>query len=380
VTKPAEFDQRRLLAGEGLAVHKVQALVVSSAANIRYLSGFTGSNGLMLLLPERVVLFTDPRYKLQAASETAERPLRRFRAANVRERSCFPVEVRAERGSLLLAAATWIRRKSLRRIGYEKNNISHQSFLALEDPLPASARLIPVASLVETLRMVKSPGEIDLIRRSVQTNSEAFAQTLALVRPGVTEIDLAAELEYRMRRLGAEKPAFDSIVAFGPRSAFPHASPTRNKLAKNSLILMDMGAMRDGYASDMTRMAFLGRPGTKVRKLHKAVLEAQLAALAAVREGVTAESIDRTARRVLRAHGLDRAFVHATGHGLGLEIHEMPRLGKGDQTPLRAGMAVTVEPGVYLQELGGVRIEDTVAVTRTGCEILTATPKELVVI
>jgi Xaa-Pro aminopeptidase len=361
VTQQTEFDQRRHRAGEALAAHKVQALVVSSAANIRYLCGFTGSNGLMLLLPEQVVLFTDPRYGLQAASETS-------------------VKVHVERGSLLLAAGKWIRRKSIRRIGYQKNNISHQSFLALEDPLPGNARLRPVASLVETLRMVKSAGEIDLIRRSVQTNSEAFSQTLALIRPGITEIDLAAELEYRMRRLGAEKPAFDSIVAFGPRSAFPHASPTRNRLAKSGLLLVDMGAMRDGYASDMTRMVFLGRPGTKVRKLHKAVLEAQLAALAAVREGVTAESIDRTARRVLRAHGLDRAFVHATGHGLGLEIHEMPRLGKGDQTPLRAGMAVTVEPGVYLQELGGVRIEDTVAVTRTGCEILTATPKELVVI
>ena len=337
------------------------AMLVTRMHNIRYLSGFTGSNGLMLLLPERAVLFTDPRYKLQAASETA-------------------VEVRTERGSLLLAAAAWIRRKSLRRIGYEKSNLSHQAFLALENPAPGSARLTPIANLVETLRMVKSPDEIDLIRRSVQTNSEAFSQALALVRPGIAEIDLAAEIEYRMRRLGAEKPAFDSIVAFGLRSALPHASPTRNKLAKNGLLLIDMGAMRDGYASDMTRMAFLGRPGARIRELYKAVLEAQLAALEAVRDGVTAEAIDRTARRVLRAHGLDRAFVHATGHGLGLEIHEMPRLGKGDETPLRAGMAVTIEPGVYLQELGGIRIEDTVAVTRTGCEVLTATPKELAVI
>ncbi len=135
--------------------------------------------------------------------------------------------------------------------------------------LPGSARLIPIASLVETLRMVKSPGEIGLIRRSVQTNSEAFAQALALVRPGITEIDLAAELEYRMRRLGAEKPAFESIVAFGPRSAFPHASPTRNRLAKSGLLLIDMGAMREGYASDMTRMAFLGRPSAKIRKLYE---------------------------------------------------------------------------------------------------------------
>jgi Xaa-Pro aminopeptidase len=369
-----EHDQRRVLAGEALAEHKVQALVVSSAANIRYLSGFTGSNGLLLLLPERAVLFTDPRYGLQAASET------RFRTATARERSHVPIEVRTERGPLLPAAAKWLGRKRLRRIGYEKNHISHRSFLALDDILPSPARLTPIADLVETLRMIKSPGELDLIRRSVQTNSEAFAQTLALVRPGVSEIDLAAELEYRMRRLGAEKPAFDSIVAFGLRSAFPHASPTRNMLGKSGLLLIDMGAMLDGYASDMTRMAFLGRPSAKIRNLHKAVLEAQLAAIDAVRDGVTAESIDRIARRVLRGHGLDRAFVHATGHGLGLEIHEMPRLGKGAKTPLRAGMAVTIEPGVYLQRLGGIRIEDTVAVTRTGCEVLTPTSKELAVI
>ena len=357
----SEHAQRRCLASEHLAERKADALVITSLANVRYLTGFTGSNGLVLLLRDRALLFTDPRYGLQAAGET----------------DC---KVHVERGPLNLAAAALLRRKALRRIGYEKGNLSHNSYLALDDRLPVSARLIPVEGLVENLRMVKSPAEMALIRRSVLTNSEAFSQTIPLVRPGVTELDLAAELEFRMRRLGAEKPSFESIVAFGPRSALPHASPTANRLTAGSLVLIDMGAFQDGYASDMTRMAYLGRPSARIRRLYRAVLEAQLAALAVVREGVTAETVDRAARRALARYDLERAFVHSTGHGLGLEIHEMPKLGRKDKTRLQAGMAVTIEPGVYLQELGGIRIEDTVAVTRDGCEILTPTSKELVVI
>jgi Xaa-Pro aminopeptidase len=225
--------------------------------------------------------------------------------------------------------------------------------------------------------MVKSPQEIDLIRRSVLLNSEAFERAIRRVRPGMSEMDLASELEYQMRRLGAEKPAFETIVASGARSAMPHAGPTSKLLARNELLLVDMGAVRDGYSSDMTRMAFLGRPGPKIRQLYRAVLEAQEAARAAVREGVTAEQVDRAARSVLKAHGLDRAFLHSCGHGLGLEVHESPRLGRGDRTRLKAGMAVTLEPGVYLQEFGGIRIEDTVVVARSGCEVLTPTPRKL---
>ena len=357
----AEYQQRRRLAAEGLAARKLDTLVVTSLANVRYLTGFTGSNGLVLLFPDRAVLFTDPRYTLQAAAETG-------------------CKVRVERGSLLPAAAKWLRRRSARRIGYEKNNISHQSFLALEDHLPGRCRAIPVDDLVESLRMIKSPREMELIRRSVLLNSQAFAQTFPLVRPGVSETDLAAELEYRMRRLGAEKPAFETIVAFGSRSALPHASPSPNRLTSRGLLLIDAGAVWQGYSSDMTRTVFLGRPSAKIRSLYRAVLEAQLAALAAVREGATAGAVDRAARRVLQKHGLEPAFVHSTGHGLGLEIHEIPRLGRNDKTRLRAGMAVTIEPGVYLQGLGGIRIEDTVAVTRSGCDVLTPTSKELAVI
>ena len=195
----------------------------------------------------------------------------------------------------------------------------------------------------------------------------------------MTENDLAAEIEYQMRLAGAEKAAFETIVAAGPNSAQPHAQPSSEVLGNNRLLLIDMGAMQAGYASDMTRMLHLGKPGQRARKLYKAVLEAQLAGISAVRENTTAGAVDRSTRQVLKAHGYDELFVHSTGHGLGLEIHEQPRVGKKDKTVLKAGMVITIEPGAYIEGFGGVRIEDTVLVTKTGCEVLTPTAKELIV-
>jgi Xaa-Pro aminopeptidase len=228
--------------------------------------------------------------------------------------------------------------------------------------------------------MIKSPEEVARIRCSVLTNSQAFANTVPAIRPGVSESSIAAEVEYQMRRLGAERSAFDTIVAFGARSALPHAQPTAGQLSNNELVLIDMGSCQDGYMSDMTRVLFLGRPSTRVRKMYRAVAKAQLAALDAVRAGVTAGQVDRQARKVLESEGLGKEFVHSTGHGLGLEIHEPPRLGKRDKTRLEAGMAITIEPGAYIRGFGGIRIEDTVLVTKTGCEVLTPTSKELMLL
>src|SRR5258708_2037972 len=196
----------------------------------------------------------------------------------------------------------------------------------------------------------------------------------------MTETELAAELEYQMRRRGAEKPSFDTIVAAGTRTALPHAQPTRHPFGNHEMILIDMGATQDGYTSDMTRMVFLGNPDAKTRKMYDAVLQAQLSAIAAVREGVMAQRVDRAARESLQSKDLEKQFVHSTGHGLGLEIDEAPRLGKKDKTRLVAGMVITIEPGVYIEGTGGIRIEDTVLVTRTGCEVLTPTPKELLLL
>jgi Xaa-Pro aminopeptidase len=196
----------------------------------------------------------------------------------------------------------------------------------------------------------------------------------------MTERDLAAEIGYRMRRLGADGEAFETIVASGERSALPHAHPTSRPIQPNQLLLVDMGATVAGYASDMTRTHVVGKPTAEARRMHKAVLESQLAAIDSIRPGVSCASVDRAARSVLRAHRLNDLFIHSTGHGLGLEIHEAPRLGRKERAKLEPGMAITIEPGVYAEGLAGVRIEDTVVVTSSGCEVLTPTGKELVVL
>jgi len=356
-----EFEARRERLAEALTARGAGALLVSAAPNVRYLTGFTGDNAMLLVLPGKAILFTDPRYSIQAAQQ-----------ASCRVRIC--------KGPLADGVATAARRLGAVRIAYEPDRMTCAAFDALQARLPMKASLEPQHGMVEELRMVKSAAELALIRRSVDLNSRAFELAVRRVRPGMTERDLAAEIEYRMRRLGAEKPSFETIVAGGRRSALPHAQPTAAPLRTGQLVVIDMGAFVDGYASDMTRMLFLGTPGARVKRVYAAVLEAQLAAIDAVRAGVPACKVDAAARRVLRAHGFERAFVHSTGHGLGLEIHEPPRLGKRDKTILQPGMAITIEPGVYLENFGGIRIEDTVEVTAAGCRILTPTPKELRVI
>ncbi len=286
--------------------------------------------------------------------------------------------VRTVKGPLTAAAAAVVARMKLRRVGFERRGISWASHASLESQLGRSAQLVPVDDAVEQARMVKSPDEIASIRKSVVLNSEALSRSLKRFKTGMLELQLAAELEYQMRRLGAGGPAFDTIVAAGARTALPHAQPSAAPIGRDQLLLVDMGATVDGYASDMTRVFFTGTPGSRVRTMYRAVLEAQEAAIDAVRPGATAGSVDRTARAVLEKHGMGRAFVHSTGHGLGLQIHEPPRLGRSDRTKLQPGMAITIEPGVYYPGTGGIRIEDTVLVTDTGCEILTPTTKEFV--
>lgn len=345
---------------------KIDALLVSSLPNVRYLSGFTGSNGMVILEPEKMTLFTDPRYTLQAAQEAQQAKL--------------PTSVVIARSYLWEAVTTAIKRKKLRRIGFEKSKITFETHRAIKDKLALAEGLEPIGDVIEALRMVKTEDEIARIRLSVLTNSKAFMKVAAKVRPGQSESHIAAEIDYQMRRMGADGTAFETIVASGPRTAFPHARPTARKADRDELILIDMGASQNGYMSDMTRMLFLGKPGRQVSSMYAAVLEAQLAAVAAVREGVSTKQVDQAAREVLKAADLEKAFIHSTGHGLGLEIHEPPRVGRKDKTKLKAGMVITIEPGAYVEGVGGVRIEDTVLVTKTGCEVLTPTSKELMVL
>lgn len=354
-----EIEQRRFTLSARLPELKIDALLVSSPANVRYLTGYAGSNGILLLTGSDSHFFTDPRYAIEATR-------------------LITAKVHVEKKSLLVGATAVVKRKGLKRIGFESTWTRYEDYLKLKEELVLGAGLHPIGRIIEEQRMVKSPSELDLIRRSVATNSEAYSKTIRRVHAGARESDIAAELDYQMRALGAGKAAFETIVASGPRTALPHAHPTTHRLGENELLLIDMGASQDGYASDMTRVAHTGTPPKRILRLYKAVLEAQLAAVRCVKAGVTTGDVDAAARNVLKRHELDSAFIHSTGHGLGLEIHEPPRIARKDKTKLQAGMAITIEPGAYIDGVGGIRIEDTVLVTEHGCEVLTQTPKDFI--
>jgi Xaa-Pro aminopeptidase len=354
-----EFEQRRRNVAAALNGAKVDALLVSSPASIRYLTDYAGSNGLVLITPSEEHFFTDPRYGLEATQK-------------------ITCKVHVCTRQLIDEVASLMKRRRWKQVGFEPAWMNVAQHQRLNGALPSGSRLIPTGNVVEDLRAVKSPAEVAKIRRSVNLNSEAYARTLRRIRAGVREQEIAAELDFQMRVLGAEKTAFDTIVASGARSALPHAHPTAHRVAPNELLLIDMGATLDGYCSDMTRVAFLGTASRQVKQLYRAVLDAQSAALREVRSGVPVAKVDLAARNVLKRHNLDKAFVHSTGHGLGLEIHETPKLGKKEKTKLKTGMVITIEPGVYLEGQCGIRIEDTVLVTENGCQIMTPTSKELV--
>jgi Xaa-Pro aminopeptidase len=355
----AEIEQRRSDIASRLPEIKANALLVSSPANIRYLSGYTGSNGLILLLAAETHFFTDPRYEISA-------------------RQNVPGHVHVVKGPLITGVIQVIKRKRLKKIAFESAWTQFEAYQRLKEELPLGASLVPAGRVIEERRMLKSRAEIDIIRRSVNLNSQAYARVLKRLRPGVRELDVAAEIEFQMKMLGAEKPSVDTIIAAGAHSALPHSHPSAHQIGAKELLLIDMGASLEGYASDMTRVTHLGEPPKRIREMYRAVLESQMAGIAAVRNGVTAGKVDSATRNVLKKYKLDKAFVHSTGHGLGLEIHEPPRLGKHDKTPLRAGMTITIEPGVYIEGVAGVRIEDTVLVTQNGCEVLTPTSKDFI--
>lgn len=351
-------ENRRASAVSLLVEPKLEALLVTNLHNVRYLTGFTGSNGAVLLFPaEPAILFTDPRYTVQSQQEV----------------NC---RVRIARGPMTKSILREIDRTGVRRVGFEKDNLTVAQLESIQKDLPGRVQLDATTGLIERLRMIKDAGEIERIRASVVANSRALDTALKRFKTGMREAELAAEIDYQNRRLGAEGPSFDTIVAAGDRSALPHARAGASKIGPG-ILLIDMGAFRDGYASDMTRMVHIGPATTKYKRAYRAVLEAQLAAIDAVKPGVVTSAVDRAARSTLKSRGLEREFVHSTGHGLGLEIHEAPRIGRKDKTKLEAGMTITIEPGIYIEGWGGIRIEDTVLVTANGCDVLTPTSKAL---
>jgi Xaa-Pro aminopeptidase len=342
-----------------LSQHRADALLVTHLPNIRYLCGFSGSSAILLVESSRATLFTDSRYTLQAREEVDD------------------AAVSIVRHGLLRGVGEALKRlRGRMRLGFSPAQLTVAQKDALRSFAGARVRWVPLPGEVETLRAIKDAGELALMREAAILISDIWTAALRHVRPGVSELAVAAELERAMKLRGASGPSFETIVASGSRSAWPHAQPTPKLLKKNELVVLDQGAILRGYCSDMTRTVFLGRPAGRVRSLYSAVLEAQQAAKAAIRPGAKASDLDSAARKVLRRLGCVRHFTHSTGHGLGMEVHEMPRLGAHEDTLLEQGMVITVEPGVYIEGLGGIRIEDEVVVTAQGAEDLTRASRE----
>jgi Xaa-Pro aminopeptidase len=353
---------RRLRAS--LGGHKLDLLLVAHLPNIHYLCGFTGSAAALLVANRGAILFTDGRYRTQAKEEVNG------------------ARIVIAHKSPLVAAAGWLaaERRSSTPVGIEPESITAGMRDRLTSVLKGRARLRSAPPLVERARMVKDAAEILRIRRAVELGASLFHIARKKIRPGVTEVEVAAAMEYEARCAGAEGMSFPTILASGKRSAIVHGRASGARIPGRGFVVCDFGVILAGYCSDRTRTVHVGRPSGEARRLYDAVLEAQQAAIAAVRPGATAAEVDGAARRVLRKRKLIGYFTHSTGHGLGLEIHEAPRLAEGQTQKLEPGMVITIEPGAYVPGKWGVRIEDVVLVTPSGREVLTPTNKELVII
>jgi len=357
------FAQRRRALKKLIDDADLRALVVTQPASWYYLTGFTGEAGALVVSAHSTTIVTDSRFTEQARREAPG------------------VRVLQQAGGLSTSVGEFLKILAGRgrsKVGFPAGHLTVAQLQAMKRAAGRRVRFAPAEGYVEGLRGRKDAQELAVMRRAAALADKVMSKALKLLKPGVRELEIAAEIEYQMRLLGASGPAFETIVAFGERSAFPHARPTDKRLKKNELVVLDMGAILAHYCSDITRTVVVGKASPKVRAWHKAVQEARTAAVAAVRAGVTCGEVDAAARQVLAGHRLDRYFTHSTGHGLGIEVHEDPRVAKGQKQKLEPGNVVTIEPGVYVPGVGGIRIEDDVAVHSGETEVLTRSPRDII--
>lgn len=347
-----------------LARRDLDAMIVTQPENRAYLSGFTGTDATLLITAAAAHLATDARYIEQAAAQAPEFRVHRVSGGLT---------------SNLKLLATLLQEAGARRVGFESDTVSYQLFQAYSTAF-TGIEVAPAAGLVEKLREIKEPAEVEAIRRAAAVTDAAFAHALELLRPGLKESELALELEFFMRRQGAIRAAFDFIVASGPRSSMPHGVASDRVIGASELVTLDIGCVVDGYCSDMTRTVMVGRPDDKQREIYAIVLEAQQRGVAAVRPGITGRELDAVCRSYIESKGYGEAFGHSTGHGVGRYIHEDPRISISGESELLPGHVITIEPGIYLPGWGGVRVEDLVLVTDTGGESLSQSPRGLIIL
>lgn len=355
---PAHLTERLRRCREVMAKKRLDAYLTTNRMDQLYLTGFAGEDGGVLVTSRSAVLISDLRFAVAIAEETPW------------------TTVVMRRKPLPIALAALITRRKLTRVGIDPDAWTVGLYEHVRKAI-RPARLVAVEGMTTDLRMVKEPNEIAATRRAIDVAERAFQATLRSVRIGQTERDIAARLEYEMKRRGASGPSFDLIVAEGPNAAKPHAVPGTRKVRSGSVVLCDWGAVVDHYRSDLTRVFFVDRVPPPFRKMYGVVLEAQRRGIEAIRPGARMSAVDAAARRYIAEKGYGKAFGHSLGHGLGLDIHEQPNLARRSKGCLAEGMIVTVEPGVYLPGVGGVRIEDDVLVTGDGHEVLSGAPKTL---
>jgi Xaa-Pro aminopeptidase len=354
------FSQRRRKLQSQLVAEHLTSLVITQPASWFYLTGFTGEAGALVVSRRGAALITDGRFTEQARMETSG------------------LRIIPQAGSLAASVGQFLRTAGRGKVGFDASHVTVSQHQAMRKTAGSCIRWVPASGHVEKLRRQKEAREIAQMRKAAILAGQVLESALKVLKPGVRELEVAAEIEYQMRERGATGPAFETIVASGERSAYPHARASSKRLRKNELVVLDLGAILAHYCSDITRTVVVGRAPMRIRRWHRAVQEAEAAAIATVKAGVICGEVDAAARRVLAGYRLDRYFVHSTGHGLGLQVHEDPRLAKGQKQLLEPGNVVTIEPGVYVPGVGGIRIEDDVAVHAGRTEVLTRIPRDLI--
>ena len=361
-----DFRARQVKLREHLSTTRFDGLLISHLPNIRYLCGFTGSAGLLLVESGGSIFFTDNRYDTQAHEEVKS------------------AKVVIAPKAVLIALSDFLgsrrRRARVRTIGIEAEHFTVAEKKRLSKLSPAGVSFKDAPSVVERARMIKDEDEIKRIRTAVELGAKLFDRAVEVLRQGIKEVEVAAEMELTARRAGAEEMSFPTIIASGARSALPHGRASNQAIPRSAFVVCDFGVILSGYCSDQTRTVWIGNPTDDARRAYEAVREAQQAGIDAVRPGIPVGDVDAAARKVLTKAGLGKYFTHSTGHGVGLEIHESPRVADGQREILQPGMVITIEPGVYFPGKWGVRIEDMVLVTAGGCEALTPTSKEFLAV
>jgi Xaa-Pro aminopeptidase len=337
------------------------ALLVSNETNVTYLTGFTGDSSFLLIGAKQCMLISDGRYTTQIGQECPS----------------LDFHIRSQTESIVTAAAKLVKQAKLQGLAVEADHLSAAQAEKLRGDT-VGTELAMTSGIVEELRQIKDPSEVNEIRAAIRLAERGFDVLRAELRGELTELQVAHNLEHTIRQFGARGAAFPPIIAVGARSALPHAHPTNDRISGDGFVLIDWGANgENGYKSDLTRILATSKLSPKLERVYGVVLKAQQAAIRAIRPGARCCDVDAVARRVIDDFGFGKHFTHSLGHGIGLNVHEGPRLSAASDAPLKPGMVVTVEPGIYIEGWGGVRIEDDVLVTRSGCEVLTSVPKDL---